>query len=345
MTSRLFPLGRPVPREDLVGRQDFMKNLHNPLSEGQSVMLAGPRRVGKTSLAMEILRQFQEKNYDTAYFDLFRYNTKRALAVAIIDACAHIRDGTGESVRADSCTSSLRAEMNSEERDGDALLIESFQLPERIAREGGRRLVFVFDETQEIIRLAGKPTLQTIQERFQHHTSASYLFLGSPFATVGTSLPMPPIAVGSWQKYITQKFNSKDIAASERLVLEILTLSGGYPQDTMLLCTEIYSAVLEEGASALSMEYVRVGYERTQTAMAIIFDEVLNHLGKTPVNRQVLVQLAKNQRLYAGRQHNPNEIKRAVDTLVTRMIIDKTDRGSYRFLEPMFKHYLIHRLA
>jgi len=54
MTRGLFPLGGPVSKEDLVGREDFIASLVNRLSEGQSVMLAGPRRIGKTSLAHEV---------------------------------------------------------------------------------------------------------------------------------------------------------------------------------------------------------------------------------------------------------------------------------------------------
>jgi len=44
--GKLFPLG-PVAREDLVGREDFIASLVNRLSDGQSVMLAGPRRIGR----------------------------------------------------------------------------------------------------------------------------------------------------------------------------------------------------------------------------------------------------------------------------------------------------------
>jgi hypothetical protein len=38
----LFPRGGPVAKEDLVGREEFINSLINRLSEGQSIMLAGP---------------------------------------------------------------------------------------------------------------------------------------------------------------------------------------------------------------------------------------------------------------------------------------------------------------
>ncbi|HHX95128.1 MAG TPA: ATP-binding protein, partial [Clostridia bacterium] len=51
MPTKFFPLGGPVPGEDIVGRDDLLMSLEMRLSEGQSVMLASPRRTGKTSIA------------------------------------------------------------------------------------------------------------------------------------------------------------------------------------------------------------------------------------------------------------------------------------------------------
>ena len=56
MPGKLFPLGGPVSEKDIVDREDFLVSLETRLSEGQSIMLAGPRRIGKTSLALEVLR-------------------------------------------------------------------------------------------------------------------------------------------------------------------------------------------------------------------------------------------------------------------------------------------------
>jgi len=56
MPNKLFPLGGPVSEKDIVGREDFVISLVTRLFEGQSIMLAGPRRIGKTSLALEVFK-------------------------------------------------------------------------------------------------------------------------------------------------------------------------------------------------------------------------------------------------------------------------------------------------
>lgn len=93
MTKGLFPVGGPVDREDLVGREEFIVSLVNRLQEGQSVMLAGPRRIGKTSVAREVLRRLKEKGAYTAAVDFFRFSGKRDFAYSLINACLENRTG------------------------------------------------------------------------------------------------------------------------------------------------------------------------------------------------------------------------------------------------------------
>ena len=37
---------------------------------------------------------------------------------------------------------------------------------------------------------------------------------------------------------------------------------------------------------------------------------------------------------------NPNEIKRAVDYLIEKGVVEKYGRGSYGFVEPLFREYV-----
>ncbi|MCR4431320.1 MAG: ATP-binding protein [Tepidanaerobacteraceae bacterium] len=72
MPGGLFPLGGPVSKENLVGREEFINSLIHRLSEGQSIMMAGPRYIGKTSIAYEVLRRLKENGAYTASVDFFR---------------------------------------------------------------------------------------------------------------------------------------------------------------------------------------------------------------------------------------------------------------------------------
>ena len=374
MSGGLFPLGGPVSKNDIVDREDFLVSLGMRLSEGQSIMLAGPRRIGKTSLALEVLRRLKAKGSYVAFVDLFRYNTKKELALAIIDACLENRSGLSKTTAAlkdglkritggaklTAKVQDLEFEFGlpSESRSDDELFNYALQLPEILAKRDKKHIVVVFDEFQEVIRIAGEDTLKVMRSYFQLQEGVAYLFLGSKegmmntifgdkrqaFYRFATILPIPPIPTEAWKEYLSRKFLEKKIAANDGSFIEILDFSGGHPQDTMLLCSEVYYALLEAGEGKLTLDFVRTGYNRALLTLSPVFDELLDELGKTINVRHVLISIAKGNRIYSGLNSNPNEIKRAVDILIEKAIIEKSSRGSYYFVEPMLKNYLINKI-
>lgn len=60
-SATVFPPGKPVDPEDLVDR----------LWDGQSVIIASPRRTGKSSVAQEALHRLQRRGACTATVDAF----------------------------------------------------------------------------------------------------------------------------------------------------------------------------------------------------------------------------------------------------------------------------------
>ena len=374
MPGGLFPLGGPVSKRDIVDREDFLVSLGTRLSEGQSIMLAGPRRIGKTSLALEVLRRLKTKESYVAFVDLFRYNTKRELAMAIIDAClenrsglskttAALKDGLkritgGAKLTAKVQDLELEFGLPSESRSEDELFNYALQLPEILATRDKKHIVLVFDEFQEVIRIAGEDTLKVMRSYFQMQEGVAYLFLGSKegmmntifgdkrqaFYRFATILPIPSIPTVAWKEYLSHKYTEQKIIVNDSSLSQILDMSGGHPQDTMLLCSEVYYALLEAGEEKMTLDFVRIGYTRALLTLSPVFDELLDELGKTSNVRHVLTCIAKGLRIYSGNNSNPNEIKRAVDILIAKAVIEKSSRGSYYFVEPMLKNYLINKI-
>lgn len=374
MPGRLFPLGGPVSEKDIVDREDFLVSLGTRLLEGQSIMLAGPRRIGKTSLALEVLRRLKAKGIYVAFVDLFRYNTKKELSLAIIDACLKNRSGISKTTTAlkdglkkitggaklTATVQDLEVAFGfpSENRSDDELFNYALQLPEILAKRDKKHIVLVFDEFQEVIRIAGEDALKVMRSYFQMQEGVAYLFLGSKegmmntifgdkrqaFYRFATILPIPPIPTEAWKEYLSRKFLEQKIAVNDRSLSEIIYFSGGHPQDTMLLCSEVYYALLEAGEGKLTLDFVRTGYTRALLTLSPVFDELLDELGKTTNVRHVMTSIAKGLRIYSGHNSNPNEIKRAVDILIEKAVIEKSSRGSYYFVEPMLKNYLINKI-
>lgn len=367
----LFPLGGPVPEGDIVGREDFIITLATRLAEGQSVMLAGPRRIGKTSLAFEVLRRLKDKGFYVASVDFFRTSSRRTIAESIINACLENRTGIRKTLntlwdRAKLLAGSAKIAVKVEdlelnigfpkkEMDDETLLEFAFNLPDLLTERDGKRMVVVFDEFQDAGQIGGMDIYKVMRSHFQHQKNVSYLFLGSKegmmqslfagkkhaFYRFATVLPIPQIPEEAWRGYITRKFNEKGIEVSSVYVLkEIVRLAGGHPQDTMLICTEAYYTLLEAGEKKLTSEIVRIAYERALITLTPVFDEILNEVGKKPLVREVLRRLAVGEAIYKEK-NNPNDIKRAVDQLIVSAVIEKEGRGKYKFIEPMLQEYIL----
>jgi hypothetical protein len=157
------------------------------------------------------------------------------------------------------------------------------------------------------------------------------------------TLPIPSVPKEAWTAYIQRKFSQKQIEADTVLLDRIVDLAGGHPQDTMLLCSEVYYTLLETGRSHLTAGLVEAAYERAMRILTPLFDEMLAEAGRKPRARETLFRLAAGENLYARETH-PNEVKRSLDWLLNRGIIEKRDRGRYKFVEPMLAaHILLYR--
>lgn len=68
MTKNL--VGPPVKGNDFIGRRNEIERAESILEEGNSLLLASPRRVGKSSFAQKMTDIFEEKGYKTIILDL-----------------------------------------------------------------------------------------------------------------------------------------------------------------------------------------------------------------------------------------------------------------------------------
>ena len=78
--------GNPVTGAEFIGREKEIGQIMELLNMGQSVVILAPRRFGKTSLVLEVLRrEALQKNY-TAFVDVFAAPTIPLLSMHIVEA-------------------------------------------------------------------------------------------------------------------------------------------------------------------------------------------------------------------------------------------------------------------
>ena len=89
----LFPVGTLAGEDDVVDRGPFLDEVTARLASGQSVLTAGPRRIGKASGSREVLRRLSQRNFYTADVDLLLATGEESFAALLTQAVLESRVG------------------------------------------------------------------------------------------------------------------------------------------------------------------------------------------------------------------------------------------------------------
>ena len=206
-SSDLFPTDQPIPASQMIGRETDVGEITSTLAGGSSVVLAGARRTGKTSVCDAVLGRLTKRGYATVSVDLFRIATTAELAEALVagaisnrSALRRVLHQTRRAGRlvADALQTSAvlksKAQLGEEleiaftsglaARDPDRYLDYALALPGRLAHADGKEVVVFMDEFQEIAspqQPYGNADRLTKRMRaiFQRSSGVSYLFAGS----------------------------------------------------------------------------------------------------------------------------------------------------------------------
>lgn len=152
-------------------------------------------------------------------------------------------------------------------------------------------------------------------------------------------VPVPVPDRGAWSGYLSAKLRSAGAEATVPAVPLLRDLTGGHPDDTVRVANEAFALARALGRPTLDMDTVQEAVDRSTQWLTPAFQAQLDEAGRTGTARAVLRDLAHDEKIYRGGR-NPSSARRAVDHLIDLAIVEKTGRGKYRFVEPLFARYL-----
>lgn len=203
----LFPTDEPIPASQMIGRREDVREIAVALGGGTSVVIAGPRRTGKTSVCDAALTRVKAQRIYVASVDLFELADAAELAEALVASVLRNRPAIRQlitrvrrlgrhALTATQAASvmTLKAQLGDgvelaltpglAAQDPQAALTKALDFPQRVAVADSTRCVVFFDEFQELAserRPYGDPDAVTKRMRaiFQRSSQVSYLFTGS----------------------------------------------------------------------------------------------------------------------------------------------------------------------
>lgn len=264
----------PPPPSELIDRSEELTFLQRRFAEGGRVRLSSPRGYGKTTLIEAALAAARDQGMAAVRVDLYGV-TSRA------EMCAEIERGfeeAGLDARFAAAWGKLTrrgggvqlpAGLGGVQLGPEAVerrLLDVLDLPARLARETGGRVVVCFDEFQAVLGVRAGPrgsraggldaVVRSVTQR--HGREAAYVFCGSepslintlftdperPFYRQADPLQLGPLPREALADYITARFEHAGRKVAGALG-PLLDLARGHPQRAMLLAHLLFEQVAD----------------------------------------------------------------------------------------------------
>jgi len=364
--NRPFVYGTAVDGENFTDRELESKRLKLNFENGVNSILISQRRIGKTSLVKQVMRLVDSKQIKVVFMDIYKCRTEydfyETFASAVIRGTAtrmermidnakeFLMGITPKIVYSPEPNTDFGLSLGISERTNTAE--EVLDLPERIARKRGIRIVVCIDEFQQIGEMSNALDVQkTIRSVWQHHQHTSYCLFGSkqhllrnlfysrkmPFYQFGDMFFLKRIAREKWIPFIVGRFRSVGKDITEELAGMICDTVENYPAYVQQLAWN----VLAMSGDSVTAASFHDGLESTMQQVTPLFVEQTEGLTSYQLNMlRAISQGYHNDfgkqevttRFNLGTRSNLVKLKKA---LIEREIVEENEQGLF-IADPLF---------
>ena len=292
--GKAFVYGMSVGGDNFTDRIEETKRIKLDFENGINVILISPRRMGKTSLIKKVISEMDSPEIKVVYMDIYdcrsEYDFYNRFAETMMKSTGNQLEQVMENIKRFLVRVSPKLSFSPEPNSEFSVSLgitprdyspeEILDLPERIAKEQGIRIVVCIDEFQQIGEFADSLTVQKrLRGVWQHHQHVSYCFFGSkkhlmenifqsrrmPFYQFGEMLHLKCIPTEYWVPFICSRFEKYGKKISEKYAARICHTVKNYSSYVQQLAwnvmaeteievneesfTEGFNALLEQNSS------------------------------------------------------------------------------------------------
>ena len=292
--GKAFVYGMSVGGDNFTDRIEETKRIKLDFENGINVILISPRRMGKTSLIKKVISEMDSPEIKVVYMDIYdcrsEYDFYNRFAETMMKSTGKQLEQVMENIKRFLVRVSPKLSFSPEPNSEFSVSLgitprdyspeEILDLPERIAKEQGIRIVVCIDEFQQIGEFSDSLTVQKrLRGVWQHHQHVSYCFFGSkkhlmenifqsrrmPFYQFGEMLHLKCIPTEYWVPFICSRFEKYGKKISEEYAARICHTVKNYSSYVQQLAwnvmaeteievneesfTEGFNALLEQNSS------------------------------------------------------------------------------------------------
>ncbi len=360
-----FKSGMVVTGRDFCGRKDEVARLKKAIDRHSRICLIGERRIGKTSLVHETVRQL--KGHSLIFIDFLGVKSSGDVTRRIIEG---IFSSSTETVllRLIKSFSALRPVVGIDPLTGspNLSLAPGFNpgldtLEDALNYLGRqKRTVIFFDEFQALLDLPEaeqSDLVARMRSRIQLHTNTPYVFAGSvrgeidrmffdsasPFYKSAVRFELGPLESDSFRAFLQQGFAAGGRSVSIELLSELFTLCHDIPGDIQRLCQCVWDETSRGDtlSSGLWVNAIHRLFRDEERAYTILLEHVT---GQQLKSLRALAELGGSASLsgellaLTGITTN-SSVQRAINSLVKKRILFREGK-TYRFCDPFFGEWI-----
>ena len=358
--GKAFVYGMSVGGDNFTDRIEETKRIKLDFENGINVILISPRRMGKTSLIKKVISEMDSPEIKVVYMDIYdcrsEYDFYNRFAETMMKSTGNQLEQVMENIKRFLVRVSPKLSFSPEPNSEISVSLgitpkdyspeEILDLPERIAKEQGIKIVVCIDEFQQIGEFADSLTVQKrLRGVWQHHQHVSYCFFGSkkhlmenifqsrrmPFYQFGEMLHLKCIPTEYWVPFICSRFEKYGKKISEEYAARICHTVKNYSSYVQQLAwnvmaeteIEVNEESFTEGFNALLEQNSSLFIQQTEglTTYQLNFIRLLCNGIHSGFNTQSVVELYS-----LGSKSNVDRIKKC---LIDRELITIEKEGVF----------------
>lgn len=358
--GKAFVYGMSVGGDNFTDRIEETKRIKLDFENGINVILISPRRMGKTSLIKKVISEMDSPEIKVVYMDIYdcrsEYDFYNRFAGTMMKSTGNQLEQVMENIKRFLVRVSPKLSFSPEPNSEFSVSLgitpkdyspeEILDLPERIAKEQGIKIVVCIDEFQQIGEFADSLIVQKrLRGVWQHHQHVSYCFFGSkkhlmenifqsrrmPFYQFGEMLHLKCIPTEYWVPFICSRFEKYGKKISEEYAARICHTVKNYSSYVQQLAwnvmaeteIEVNEESFTEGFNALLEQNSSLFIQQTEglTTYQLNFIRLLCNGIHSGFNTQSVVELYS-----LGSKSNVDRIKKC---LIDRELITIEKEGVF----------------
>lgn len=366
-----FKFGDPVEGDYYLPRENFSQLLSQFLENRINVVLIGPRRFGKTSFVLNLLKDLEKNSYSTLFVDIFNITSHRDFLHQMLRGLHSKKSWMDHLKKIGKSLINVRPKLTTEIDNvtGQSSLGLSFEASQdKDVKEMiqdvltsldslGKQVIIVIDEFQKVTEIDDQGWLEaTLRTYMQQMRNTSFLFTGSRRGIIYDMLNNPsrpfyrscqpiefPAFGEEFSEWVIERFRDVGIKCDKNAVNHLRKLVQNIPNYVQMVC--FYLAA--EGKTHIGMAEVTSALTTVVHQNAYAYQTLLTTLSSIQ-QRALRLTAIEGKQFFSKELLAKYEISgtpalaSAIKALKAKGILDEegSGKGTVIFDDPLFAIWL-----